>query len=111
MSNKFTLEYFKEKFEAIPESQWTTGDLVIESEIEGQPDCHCALGHCGMTSYDKPTEEALALVQLFGGKIDPSDKHFDTEYDKVYKVNDYNFGKPKNNILEKINTLLTQTSK
>lgn len=101
MKNKFTKSYFKKKFSAIPESQWTTGQLVKKSVVEGEPDCHCALGHCGMTEYIKPTEEALALVKLFGGEVKPDtynkDK-LDVDFNMVYNVNDA-LGKPKENIL------------
>lgn len=58
----YTVDYFIEKFEAIPEEKWTTGELVREGG------CMCVLGHCGLSDpvkdYVNPTAEALALGNI-----------------------------------------------
>lgn len=56
----YNLNYFIEKFEAIPEEQWCVGTT---DNGRGQ---HCALGHCGMDNYSslKEVPEALALKDL-----------------------------------------------
>lgn len=64
MGTKYTVDYFINKFKAIPPSKWTTGELINES---GQ--C-CALGHCGMVDgglSNDWTEEGLTLDNLFSG--------------------------------------------
>lgn len=53
----YTVDYFIEKFEAIPEANWTRFYV-------GRNGIHCALGHCGYTSGGF-TEEASALCKLF----------------------------------------------
>lgn len=59
---EFIVDYFIEKFEAIPEEKWVTG---IFKDKKGN--C-CALGHCGrdVTQFGIiDTEEASDLVALF----------------------------------------------
>ncbi len=50
-------EYFINKFEAIPEDQWCTGDF---EDTEGR---HCAAGHCGSV-YGNVGAEATVLYNL-----------------------------------------------
>lgn len=58
--SKYTVEYFLDKFEAIPEDQWCTGGLADQ---DGR---RCAYGHC--CNIDKFgvnfTDESRALLQL-----------------------------------------------
>ncbi len=55
----YDLDYFIQKFEAIPEEQWCQ-ILCTNSD-----DQHCALGHCGAkTIYDDAVPEASALKKL-----------------------------------------------
>lgn len=65
----YDVDYFINKFEAIPEKNWTTIKLS-----DGQGAC-CALGHCGVTANSNGeyvyTDEAEELIKLFGG----SSKH------------------------------------
>lgn len=76
--SKFDVDYFINKFEAIPGTNWTTGELW-----NSQTGACCALGHCGVRDVefkhigeDEPlydgggwlfTEEALELIKIFGG--------------------------------------------
>lgn len=54
----YTVDYFINKFEAIPESRWTTNFF-------DQDDKYCANGHCGMRESElEKTREALALAEL-----------------------------------------------
>ena len=55
---KFTPDYFIKKFDAIPESKWTT------NAFKDKNGCKCALGHCGFTT-GKPTPEGFALAEWF----------------------------------------------
>lgn len=61
---QFTVDYFIQKFEAIPEHLWATRSYTVlryTGEIQ-----HCALGHCGQRS-GLTTPESLALTAIFGG--------------------------------------------
>lgn len=74
MNNKYTVDYFIEKFLNIPDKLWCTKELFNNV---GQ---HCALGHCGTdATYDNVNYEAKALSDIFSP-------------DFVSEVND---GKPK----------------
>lgn len=56
----YTVDYFIEKFSNIPEELWNSdGQYVSDSN----PDCKCALGHCGFVS--RHTDESDSLVRLF----------------------------------------------
>lgn len=80
---KMDAKYFIRKFEKIPESQWITGMLMDKT----RPNCHCALGHCGLRNYNVSTEEAVALSALFSRKTS-----FINAITKVYEVNDNSGG-------------------
>ncbi len=58
---EYTVEYFINKFEAIPFHRWTRRWF---KNPEGQSD---ALGHCGVTGpwEIEDTPEAVALINLF----------------------------------------------
>lgn len=103
----FDKQYFIDKFDAIPEDEIGTGSMTNK----------CALWHCGLREYDELTEEAAALIQLFGGKVQTS--HIGIKVDAsttllsdfcyVYEVND---NRPdskgttaKQRILTKLNSL------
>lgn len=55
----YDIDYFINKFEAIPEEKWTKGMF----ENNGK---HCANGHCGVNgdNYNMPPAEALALAEI-----------------------------------------------
>jgi hypothetical protein len=67
MTPPYTVDYFIQKFEAIPDEKWTTGTYT-RCEYK-----HCALGHCGTEIIEKPrlffktkfTPEGKALENLF----------------------------------------------
>lgn len=83
----FNVDYFIEKFSNIPEDKWA------ESGYQNG-DKFCALGHCGEIVSDSPTEESIALQNLF------------TKYDlRVSLVNDGEYSKyegksPKQRIID-----------
>lgn len=58
MEQKFTVDYFIDKFSKIPEENWCTGMFTIGS-------AHCAYGHCGLGWDTSFTEESVALADLF----------------------------------------------
>lgn len=55
---KYDIDYFINKFEAIPEDQWTTKKFVEDGKC-------CALGHCGRGFGGIDNGEAQALIDLF----------------------------------------------
>lgn len=60
MKTEYTIQYFIEKFEAIPEERWTTG--TFKDDL-GR--C-CVLGHCGHNIY-RDTEESRYLYNILSG--------------------------------------------
>lgn len=58
---KYTIEYFLQKFRSIPLDKWTMGAL------RRQDGSRCALGHCGPPYWGGLSEEAQALTDLLGG--------------------------------------------
>lgn len=88
-------QYFINFITAIPEEELGAGSLMVD---------HCVLWHLGVRmnhGFYVPTEPALALIALFGGRTD-----FDhIEYEKVYSVNDEPDGNAKQNLLTKLNSL------
>lgn len=76
MSRKYTVEYFIQKFKTIPEDRWYEGSLY-----DKESDSSCALGHCGMTSFNHTTQEAVELAMTLGttveGVADINDGHYD----------------------------------
>lgn len=81
--SQFTKEYFIDKFSAIPEDKWTTGELTEDHD----PDCHCVLGHCGVTESEGDdyvhTKESSALCGILS-KIDTDTRPTEV----VYRIND-----------------------
>lgn len=62
---KYDIQYFIDKFEAIPADKWTRG-VVYDVSM----DTYCALGHCGVRDGGKntgwtKTEEANALENIY----------------------------------------------
>jgi hypothetical protein len=57
----YNVDYFINKFEAIPEDQWCTGTFV--DPYNGS---HCALGHCGVNKNSNTNwpQESLDLMKL-----------------------------------------------
>lgn len=92
----YSKEWFIRKFEAIPDDEIRRGSL----------NKHCALWHCGVRLGEEdyvPTEEAIALIRLFGGE-------HDKQYSVVFNVNDNSFNgyegaTPKQRILNKLKSL------
>jgi hypothetical protein len=54
---KYTVDYFINKFKAIPSSKWTTGQYTIGTKC-------CALGHCGERGLGVGGPEAKALGEM-----------------------------------------------
>lgn len=92
----YDVDYFINKFEAIPEDRWTTRDLV-----DSQGRC-CALGHCGIRESVHMNEEADALNSIIR-----------TTFADVTAVNDsdaYGDDGPKNRILRALRTIKQSAS-
>lgn len=82
MSAEYTVDYFIEKFEAIPDEKWCTG------VFEDMTGACCALGHCGYRGYNV-TDESRSLSRLFGryhqvGCINDGDELGDGEIVEKY---------------------------
>lgn len=93
---KYDVDYFIQKFEAIPEDEWGMGWLA--NELTGKK---CMLGHCGQRDYINPTPEVEALSRIF-------DLEWTTE---LYEIND-GIGKwkhlaikPKDRVLKALKVL------
>lgn len=56
----YDVDYFLNKFDAIPEELWTTGTYTRYEEFVR----HCALGHCGANGFQVYSTEAEALSAL-----------------------------------------------
>lgn len=81
----FNIEYFITKFMGIPIELWDSCSLGETSTRK------CVLGHCGVyTDFQTKdwvgTEEAYALVRLFGGEITLNKGLI--EWGTVYRIND-----------------------
>lgn len=74
---EYTVEYFINKFEAIPTQEIGSVSLIN----------HCALWHCGLQQNEyKHTDESRALVRIFGGDCEsPKDAG---EMGAIYRIND-----------------------
>lgn len=71
---KYDVDYFLNKFKAIPHSRWITGEFSDDK-------CrHCALGHCGYTTKER-TEEGAALLRL----VEPA------THSSIVTINDYKY--------------------
>lgn len=57
--NKYTVDYFENKFKKINNNRWITGQYYNQNKTK-----FCILGHCGVTMI-KSTHEAMALFKLF----------------------------------------------
>jgi hypothetical protein len=97
-TTQYTKEYFIAKFEAIPSEEIGRGSI----------DDKCALFHTGAAEGDLDyilTDEARALIELFGGK-GKNGKEYDAWV--VVDVNDrlhYLGATPKERILNKLKSL------
>lgn len=61
-TTKHDVDHFIEKFEAIPEEQWTVE--TYRYFRDGEVVACCALGHCGARNYEEETVESTAFFKL-----------------------------------------------
>lgn len=91
--NKYDVEYFVAKFEAIPEDKWATG--ILFNQIDGTK---CVLGHCGVVDYEDKilNEKVKSLVEILDPVYKLTNNHkrhpYGKSYATVYKFNDLNEG-------------------
>lgn len=64
LEDKYTADYFIDKFKKIPSKNWCDGALSKGVK-------RCALGHCGFTDKEI-TEESAALMELVETVLDTS---------------------------------------
>lgn len=57
----YTVDYFIDKFEKIPEDKWIMGELYTENG-------YCAFGHCGSRGLTH-TDESNGLIKLFSENL------------------------------------------
>lgn len=58
---EYSIQYFIDRFSAIPEEHWLEGHFTSETD----PTQHCAYGHCGCTPDCQENLEANTLDRLF----------------------------------------------
>jgi hypothetical protein len=63
MNPTYDVQYFINKFEAIPKELWNADGSYVNKD---NPECKCALGHCVFTDYSIGTrlEEGKALIAM-----------------------------------------------
>lgn len=99
-SEEYTVDYFIEKFEKIPETAWT---CYVWENAEGS--C-CALGHCSVRRPEHMgNPEAAALLRIFGDG--------EEGYPNVLTINDgrhdlYKQDTPKQRILVALKDIKTR---
>jgi hypothetical protein len=100
----YTIDYYIQKFERIPDDQWTT-----EAFIDNVGRC-CALGHCGDRDNVQDSPEAMAFSRLCHGDgiiIGVNDGNVNyTEWIARYDLPSLDH--PKARILQFLNWLKTQ---
>jgi hypothetical protein len=112
----YTVDYFIQKFEAIPADRWRTHMLQDECGRK------CANGLCGVTAEMTATSESLALKDIFsvlkltrtsGCKMDAdfADYSVKVEYINDGIVNEYQQPTPKQRILAALYDIKTMQSK
>jgi hypothetical protein len=62
MNPTYDVQYYIDKFEAIPEELWNADGSYVNKD---NPECKCALGHCGADIRNTNTDEIRALAGLF----------------------------------------------
>ena len=90
---QYTVDYFIEKFEKIPDEKWVVGDFGFNGT-------HCAFGHCGMVNANECTSESKALMSIFGNV-------------SIVRTNDGSIGignTPKERILNKLKEIKESTN-
>lgn len=100
----YTVDYFLQKFEAIPEEEWTVRKFKRPGGRK------CALGHCGMDNNWEHTAESAALSTIFrnrwNGKVtvvDVNDNN--SEFMRSLGING---GTPKQRILQALRIIKEQ---
>ena len=78
---KYSIDYFLEKFYAIPTERWGTGSFKRGNRC-------CALGHCGTSGAGGQTIEGKALLKLLNDATMINDgispmSYFPRDYDKL----------------------------
>jgi len=102
---KYNVDYFIKKFEAIAEWRWTEG--VFTKMILGFIPTHCAYGHCGHNGSISDNPEVIGLLKL--------DRQLDTTI-RLTSVNDghdyrYQQATPKQRVLAALYDLKKQQEK
>ena len=107
----YTIDYFINKFEAIPKERWCTASLTKDDRC-------CALGHCGVyndldTEYWAIIDEAIALNRLLTPILIKKHSNFILKepYTAIWMINDDIFNNyikgcgPKDRILNALKSL------
>lgn len=110
-SDIYTVDYFINKFEAVPEELWYVGEF----RDPNNPKCRCVLGLCGVYGYtssegfymEETTEESQALTNLIFFNKDVLGKSF---FISAASINDggcsiFKEDTPKKRILSALNRL------
>lgn len=106
----YSVDYFINKFQSIPDDNWT----IYSLRNVNNPDCRCVLGHCDVTTENGGnyiyTEESWALYKIFKNLVPTLHKN---PY-LVSTVNDYKIEwglTPKERILNVLNKAKNESAK
>jgi hypothetical protein len=92
---EYTVDYYIQKFESIPDNQWTTSCFIDDS---GK--C-CALGHCGDRDDIAIPFEAAMLIEFCGDyPITTINDGCDDYLEWVVKYNLSSLASPKERVLQ-----------
>lgn len=81
MKTKYNKKYFINKFESIPDENWTTASLKEDYKC-------CAAGHCKVVNSEKLTIEAKRLASLLKPLFNTETTNPIDDYRIIYSVND-----------------------
>ncbi len=78
MTTSYTVDFFIEKFEGIPENRWIVGDYINDRGC-------CAYGHCGMSgAFMVLNDQARQLYEIFKGNVNNYPNYINDGHDKRY---------------------------
>ena len=103
---QYTLEYFINKFNAIPEAKWS-GIAAIADPTYINKNFTCAMGHCG--GYPSISQESRALAHVLKDWYKIHNLACRTDGAIIFEINDNNMlckePTPKQRILKALNDI------
>ena len=90
-AKRYSVQWFINKFKAIPRNRWTTGALKRDDGAK------CLLGHCGVQRDYNPTRQAILLHRILFPK---APRYLNSD---LYDVND-RVADPKAAVIRRLKT-------